>query len=72
MEMEFFDHYFCHHCRALLTESLEKEAGDLFFRCLECGAKNLLGFKVVIIGCRREESLAKTLHCQTGIQPSIH
>ena len=72
LESESKQKLICCNCGSVLVAPLEREAGDLFLRCLECGAKNLLGFKVAIIGCRREEFPQKEPHSPIEILPSIH
>jgi hypothetical protein len=72
MEMNCFSQHFCHNCGAALTMQPEKEAGDLFLRCLACGAKNLLGFKVSIVGCRRYEHLLREPQTEVGIAVTSH
>jgi hypothetical protein len=72
LESESKQKLICCNCGSVIIAPLESEAGDFFLRCLGCGVKNLLGFTVAIIGCRREDSLAEELRSQIEIQPSIH
>jgi DNA-directed RNA polymerase subunit RPC12/RpoP len=34
--------YHCLHCGKELSQGPEKDCGDWFFRCLSCGARNII------------------------------